>query len=109
MVPLLYINRHTAIVHTITGIVKQHIVVFIQQIVTFVKLLNNNGFYKPNIGTHSMSGKSTKSPEQISPSTSSIASDKKIHTAGLGFALLILTNYQAEVKQILQLIIKWVT
>ena len=56
-----------------------------------------------------MSGKSTKSPEQISPSTSSIASDKKIHTAGLGFALLILTNYQAEVKQILQLIIKWVT
>lgn len=51
-----------------------------------------------------MSGKHTKLPEQ----TSSTSSDKKIHTAGLGFALLILTNYQAEVKQILQLIMKWV-
>ena len=35
--------------------------------------------------------------------------DKKIHTAGLGFVLLILTNYQAEVKQILQVIVKWIT
>jgi len=35
--------------------------------------------------------------------------DKKIHTAGLGFVLLILTNYQAEVKQLLQVIMKWIT
>lgn len=37
------------------------------------------------------------------------AVDKKIHTAGLGFVLLILTNYQAEVKQVIQAILKWVT
>jgi hypothetical protein len=37
------------------------------------------------------------------------AADKKIHTAGLGFVLLILTNYQAEVKQVIQAILKWVT
>jgi len=45
---------------------------------------------------------------KISPN-SSTTTDKKVHTAGLGFVLLILTNYQAEVKQILQVIVKWIT
>lgn len=56
-----------------------------------------------------MPRKHIKSPTQNSSPAPSPSSDKKIHTAGLGFALLILTNYQAEVKQILQLIMKWVT
>lgn len=51
-----------------------------------------------------MPTKSVKTPVESSTST-----DKKVHTAGLGFVLLILTNYQAEVKQILQVIIKWIT
>ena len=48
--------------------------------------------------------KSVKAPEQ----SATPPADKKIHTAGLGFVLLILTNYQAEVKQILQVIMKWI-
>ena len=33
-------------------------------------------------------------------------SDKKAHTAGLGILLILLTNYQAEVKQIFSFLLK---
>jgi hypothetical protein len=36
-------------------------------------------------------------------------SDKKAHTAGLGILLILLTNYQAEVKQIFSFLWKSVT
>jgi len=36
-------------------------------------------------------------------------SDKKAHTAGMGILLILLTNYQAEVKQVLQAILKTMT
>ena len=35
--------------------------------------------------------------------------DKKAHTAGLGILLILLTNYQAEVKQIFSFLWKSVT
>ena len=35
--------------------------------------------------------------------------DKKVHTAGLGVVLILLTNYQAEVKQVIQAILKYLT
>ena len=35
--------------------------------------------------------------------------DKKVHTAGLGVVLILLTNYQAEVKQVVQAILKSIT
>ena len=35
--------------------------------------------------------------------------DKKVHTAGLGIVLILLTNYQAEVKQVIQAILKNIT
>jgi hypothetical protein len=35
--------------------------------------------------------------------------DKKVHTAGLGVVLILLTNYQAEVKQVVQAILKYIT
>lgn len=64
-----------------------------------------------------ISGSNSNSPTPSTPPTPSIpptppnppAVDKKIHTAGLGFVLLILTNYQAEVKQVIQAILKWAT
>jgi hypothetical protein len=52
-----------------------------------------------------ISGSHSNPPSPPSPP----AADKKIHTAGLGFVLLILTNYQAEVKQVIQAILKWAT
>jgi hypothetical protein len=52
-----------------------------------------------------LSGSHSNPPTPPSPP----AADKKIHTAGLGFVLLILTNYQAEVKQVIQAILKWAT
>ena len=33
-------------------------------------------------------------------------SDKKAHTAGLGILLILLTNYQAEVKQLFSFLLK---
>ena len=55
-----------------------------------------------------ISGSNSNPPSPPSP-PSPPAADKKIHTAGLGFVLLILTNYQAEVKQVIQAILKWAT
>lgn len=55
-----------------------------------------------------ISGSHSNPPNLPSP-PSPPAADKKIHTAGLGFVLLILTNYQAEVKQVIQAILKWAT
>lgn len=55
-----------------------------------------------------ISGSHSNPPSPPSP-PSPPAADKKIHTAGLGFVLLILTNYQAEVKQLIQAILKWAT
>jgi hypothetical protein len=37
------------------------------------------------------------------------ASDKKAHTAGVGILLILLTNYQAEIKQVFSAILKAVT
>lgn len=56
-----------------------------------------------------MPRKQTKPSTPVSPPTVSSSTDKKIHTASLGLILLILTNYQTEVKQILQLLFKWIT
>jgi len=57
-----------------------------------------------------ISGSNLNPPSPPSPpSPNPSAVDKKIHTAGLGFVLLILTNYQAEVKQVIQAILKWAT
>ena len=58
---------------------------------------------------NSMPRKQTKPSTPVSPPTVSSSTDKKIHTASLGLILLILTNYQTEVKQILQLLFKWIT
>lgn len=55
-----------------------------------------------------ISGCHSNPPSSPSP-PSPPAADKKIHTAGLGFVLLILTNYQTEVKQLIQAILKWAT
>jgi len=38
-----------------------------------------------------------------------VQTDKKAHTAGLGILLILLTNYQAEVKQIFSFLLKSVT
>jgi|TARA_R110000868_G_scaffold8304_2_gene43365 hypothetical protein len=34
------------------------------------------------------------------------AADKKIQTAGLGILMILLTNYQPEIKQLIQAILK---
>ena len=34
------------------------------------------------------------------------SSDKKAHTAGIGILLILLTNYQAEIKQIVSALLK---
>ena len=36
-------------------------------------------------------------------------SDKKAHTAGIGILLILLTNYQAEIKQIVSALLKAIT
>jgi hypothetical protein len=36
-------------------------------------------------------------------------SDKKAHTAGVGILLILLTNYQAEIKQVFSAIMKALT
>jgi hypothetical protein len=62
------------------------------------KHTKSTGFRAPN--------NTTPTPPLPPPPTP--PADKKIHTAGLGFVLLVLTNYQAEVKQIVQAILKWI-
>jgi hypothetical protein len=48
-----------------------------------------------------------RKPRRVAPPPP--VSDKKTHTAGLGILLILLTNYQAEVKQVLQAILKTIT
>ena len=47
-----------------------------------------------------------RKPRRVAPPP---PSDKKAHTAGMGILLILLTNYQAEVKQVLQAILKTIT
>ena len=49
-----------------------------------------------------------RKPRQVAPPPPPPA-DKKVHTAGLGVVLILLTNYQAEVKQVIQAILKTIT
>ena len=49
-----------------------------------------------------------RKPRQVAPPPPPPA-DKKVHTAGLGVVLILLTNYQAEVKQVIQAILKNIT
>ena len=49
-----------------------------------------------------------RKPRQVAPPSPPPA-DKKVHTAGLGVVLILLTNYQAEVKQVIQAILKYLT
>jgi hypothetical protein len=42
-------------------------------------------------------------------SSSPQESDKKAHTAGIGILLILLTNYQAEIKQIVSALLKGIT
>ena len=49
-----------------------------------------------------------RKPRQVAPPPPATA-DKKVHTAGLGVVLILLTNYQAEVKQVVQAILKYIT
>ena len=49
-----------------------------------------------------------RKPRQVAPPPPPPA-DKKVHTAGLGVVLILLTNYQAEVKQVVQAILKYLT
>ena len=48
-----------------------------------------------------------RKPRQVAPPPP--PADKKVHTAGLGVVLILLTNYQAEVKQVIQAILKYLT
>jgi len=48
-----------------------------------------------------------RKPRQVAPPPP--PADKKVHTAGLGVVLILLTNYQAEVKQVIQAILKTIT
>jgi len=49
-----------------------------------------------------------RKPKHVAPPPAPPA-DKKVHTAGLGIVLILLTNYQAEVKQVIQAILKNIT
>ena len=49
-----------------------------------------------------------RKPRQVAPPPPPPA-DKKVHTAGVGIVLILLTNYQAEVKQVIQAILKTIT
>ena len=49
---------------------------------------------------HRTYARRTVKSEPVAPS------DKKAHTAGLGILLILLTNYQAEVKQIFSFLLK---
>jgi hypothetical protein len=48
-------------------------------------------------------------PPPPSPSSSSSAATKSFPTAMLGIGMVILTNYQAEVKQLIALLLKALT
>jgi hypothetical protein len=51
-----------------------------------------------------------RKPRQVAPPPPPPPpADKKVHTAGLGVVLILLTNYQAEVKQVIQAILKTIT
>ena len=50
-----------------------------------------------------------RKPRQVAPPPPPPPADKKVHTAGLGVVLILLTNYQAEVKQVVQAILKYLT
>ena len=43
---------------------------------------------------------------RVEPIPTPVQTDKKAHTAGLGIFLILLTNYQAEVKQIFSFLLK---
>jgi len=43
---------------------------------------------------------------RVEPVPTPVPSDKKAHTAGLGIFLILLTNYQAEVKQLFSFLLK---
>ena len=47
-----------------------------------------------------------RQPHKSSPPQES---DKKAHTAGIGILLILLTNYQAEIKQIVSALLKAIT
>jgi hypothetical protein len=42
----------------------------------------------------------------VEPIPTPVPTDKKAHTAGLGIFLILLTNYQAEVKQLFSFLLK---
>ena len=46
---------------------------------------------------------------RVEPIPTPVQSDKKAHTAGLGILLILLTNYQAEVKQLFSFLLKSIT
>lgn len=50
-----------------------------------------------------------RKPRRVAAPPTPPVSDKKAHTAGLGIVLILLTNYQAEVKQVIQAILKSVS
>jgi hypothetical protein len=43
---------------------------------------------------------------KVEPIPTPVPTDKKAHTAGLGIFLILLTNYQAEVKQLFSFLLK---
>ena len=43
---------------------------------------------------------------RVEPIPTPVPTDKKAHTAGLGIFLILLTNYQAEVKQLFSFLLK---
>ena len=43
---------------------------------------------------------------KVEPISTPVPTDKKAHTAGLGIFLILLTNYQAEVKQLFSFLLK---
>ena len=43
------------------------------------------------------------------PKPEPVQTDKKAHTAGVGILLILLTNYQAEIKQVFSALMKAIT
>lgn len=56
----------------------------------------------PNTNRQTHQKKSAPVPPETTP-------DKKAHTAGVGILLILLTNYQTEIKQVFSAILKAVT
>ena len=53
--------------------------------------------------------KLVRRPKSVPPSTAPSATTKSFPTAALGMGMVVLTNYQAEVKQALALLFKTFT